>query len=109
MEVIFEMGMVSVPDDPDPIRRERLRFFAAFLDDREAVRDKEVDGPPAQVRDNAAYRLAAIFRFPVEHDCADPLPLVARQACSDQGPLTRLLLREAVRELARRELARPGK
>jgi hypothetical protein len=103
IETIREIGPDFAPDQPDPLRRERLRFLIAFLDDRTAEPDKDDDRPPAQIRDFAAYQLAGLFRFPVERPSLGSYYSVSYN--HDLGPLSRLLLRESVRELARRELA----
>ncbi|MBX9626151.1 MAG: hypothetical protein K2X82_20300 [Gemmataceae bacterium] len=84
------------------LRRERLRFLAGFLDDREA----EPNDPPwakgIEVRGYAAAKLAGVLWSPARGPL-DPLC----QFDPGDGPLSRLMLREAVRAAAARELTAP--
>jgi hypothetical protein len=106
-DMLFVFSPDRVPDDVDPIRRQRIEFFARFLDDRTNGPSNDQDHPHEEVRDYAASRLAALFRFPVERYCESHFCSVPHN--HDLGPLSRLLMRDAVRELAKRELTRPAK
>jgi hypothetical protein len=99
--VVWRVGPSSPPDEEDPIRAERLRLLVQFLDDQ-AVGTDLTDASPIQIRDLTATQLAGILGF---------TPLRTHngyRATHDTtlGPLSRLFLREAVRQAAKREIAR---
>jgi hypothetical protein len=102
MFLIFELMPFAPPDQPDPIRRERLRFLLQFVNDPTPppADDDEYDG--MKVCDFAVGHLAGMLRFPVERDCA---PFYKVRPDPDLGPITRLGLRAIVTKLAEDELA----
>ena len=103
MSLIFAAGRLEPPDKLDPLRRERVRLLAGFLDDRtaEAVGDDAWNW--IEVRDHAAAQLAGVLRLPVRRNWE------IVKADQELGPLSRLIFRETVRAAAERELARPAK
>jgi hypothetical protein len=114
------------PDRKDPIRAERLRFLVRFLDDR-TVEELETEGwtegeiraafterqlqafkgnipktcPWAEVRNVATTELAGLVGITRLRDNDEFRAVYYPKA----GPLSRLLMREAVRQAATRELA----
>lgn len=82
-----------------PVRREQVRFLLQFLDDRDLVYDDEE--MKLELRDNAAFLLAEKLGVKARRN-----PSGAITPHPDRGPLSRLLFREVLRELATRELAK---
>jgi hypothetical protein len=101
MNFLREIGPDRPPDERDPKRLERIRFLVQFLDDRDAEADD--DGTRTEIRDYAAARLAGLFGFIVQRELLEELywrPVYD----ATLGPFSRLILREAVRQAAAREL-----
>ena len=95
------------PDEFDPDRRQRIQFFSAFLDDSTTKSSVKGDDEfHEEIRDYAATRLAAQFRFPIERYGPWPWSIPHNGTL---GPLSRLVLRESVRQLSVRELSRTPK
>lgn len=104
---LFVISLDLDPDDFDPCRRHRIQFFSAFLDDSTTKPPVKGDDEfHEEIRDYAATRLAAQFRFPVERYGPWPWSIPHNDTL---GPLSRLLLRESVRQLSMRELSRTTK
>ena len=102
--LIFALGGEPVLGQADLHRRERLRLLVGFLRDTTPVVDRngdEVVSTP--VCDYAADRLAQLLGFWPR----DEEPLFFDRAV-ERGPLTRIILRLAVRQAAERELRRLG-
>ena len=99
--LIRYVGYEKVKND-HPVRREQLRFLQSFLDDRSPVDDGP--GKKCEVRDVAEHLLAEQLGVKTRlHPKGGWMPH------PDRGPLSRLLFREVLRELASRELAKAGK
>lgn len=93
-------GWPPYPGEPDPGRREGLRFLLRFLD-AETLKDFGRDDA-RDIRDLATFQLAkhfAIIDWELDPHSNKPL----------QSPREISLLRDRVRELAERELAQPVK
>jgi hypothetical protein len=90
------VGWPADPSEPDPGRRECLRYLLRFVDAEPASQDA------CDARDLATIQLARIFAIINVNYLPDDNKLV-------KSPRELSLLRERVREFANHELARPGK
>ena len=96
---MFFIRVVSWPADvgePDPGRRECVRYLLGFLDDTATGEESEDECP--SVRDYATVRLAVLLGY-----------LTPEEQQALRSPREISILRDRVRELAERELARPTK
>jgi hypothetical protein len=97
LDFVGSVGGSVEPNEPDAIRRQRIRYLLGFFD------DAEVGELPWQerwiaVRDHATNQLSRELGF-----------LPPEWAKAPQSPREISLLRDTVREAAERELARPRK
>lgn len=101
----WEVGSRWEPSQNDPHRQDRLRFLLELLDDRTIDLEESKDDR-LELRDYAADRLGLLLGLTEWHD---PRSGLGNWFNTERGPLSRMILRFAVRQDAEQELKRLGK